>query len=226
MADHPLLLPHLASQCNSRPQLPRILRPITSGQVSHNSHGNRFVSWPTSQPLQPNNVCLHMVTTLFLVTNTISGFYIGSFSFFIRKLLCGLHQKLRNDVACNDGSIVPIVQLGGLRQTFYFTQGLSWAGHSGLVRCTCVGIPLEWSLLLNRQPFLCWVRLLYCHQSFMKRGHLLRQILQDDCGMIQNTGRSIMKRIPKKTWIQKCSLNAFLSFTYLWKWLKKTKPEL
>lgn len=102
-ADHPLLLPHLASQCNSRPQSPRILRPITSGQGSHNSHGNQFVSWPTSQPLQPNNACLHMLTTLFLVTNTISGFFIGSFSFFIRKLLCGLHQKLRNEVECNDG---------------------------------------------------------------------------------------------------------------------------
>lgn len=28
--------------------------PITSAQVSHNSHGNQFVSWPTSLPLQPN----------------------------------------------------------------------------------------------------------------------------------------------------------------------------
>lgn len=46
--------------------------PITSTQGSHNSHGNQFLNWLTSQSLQPNE-CVCIVDNI--VVSTISDFY-------------------------------------------------------------------------------------------------------------------------------------------------------
>lgn len=53
-----------------------------------------------------------------------SNTYTGNFSFFVRKLLCGPRQKLRNEVERRDGEQTgPVVQHSGLRQILYFTHG-------------------------------------------------------------------------------------------------------
>lgn len=95
-------LDHVATVTVTQSPLPRLLITAMATNLSASQPAAIAAQW----------LCLHMLTTLSLVTNTISDHYICSYCFFIRTLLYSLHPKLRNDVECNDeAQTVPIIPL-------------------------------------------------------------------------------------------------------------------